>query len=73
MSRSKKGGLLGRRRSALERLEKAYEEFKKAGVDKAPHVSTRNGKPHTHKGRKYADECKRMEEQIKILKGRVNG
>ncbi len=73
MSKSKKGGLLGRRRSALERLERTYSDFKSAGVNKESWVTTRHGKSHTHKGRTYDEECKRLEEEIKILKHKING
>ena len=74
MSRSLKGGLLGRRRSALERLEKKYAEFKAAGVNKEPWDTAINSKhPKHHAGHTFAEECKRMENEISVLKHRING
>ena len=72
MGKSKKGGLIARRRSALERLEATYEKFKEAKKDKEPWVSTRNGVKHTHPGRSYAAECKRLSEEIAALKARIH-
>lgn len=73
MSRSMKGSRLGRRRAALERLEKHYAEFKAAGKDKEPRTSTRNGKIHAHKAVDFKVECERMEIEIRTLKSRING
>ena len=63
---------IGRQRAALQRLEAAYEKFKDAKEDKKPWSSTRNGRVIQHAGRKYAEECKRMSEEIKILKDKIN-
>lgn len=41
MSRSRKGGLLARRKSALALLEARYEAFKAAKEDKAPWTTVR--------------------------------
>ena len=63
-----------RQRASLARLEAAYEKFKAAGEDKKPYSSTRNGRVVNHKGRSYAEECKRLSDEIKHLKailGRV--
>lgn len=72
MGKSKKGGLIARRRSALERLEATYEKFKEAKKDKAPWVSTRNGQKIEHKGSTYAQECKRLSDEIAKLKTRIH-
>lgn len=72
MGKSKKGGLIARRKSALARLEATYEKFKEAKKDKEPWVSTRNGFKHTHSGRSYAAECKRLSEEIANLKRNIN-
>ena len=61
----------GRRKRALARLEAAYENFKKAAEDKKSWESTRNGYKHTHPGRSFNDECKRMASEIAILKSRI--
>jgi len=66
-----KGNLEARQRSALKRLETAYEIFKAAGEDKKPWSSTRNGKVINHRGRSYAEECKRMSEEISNLKKNI--
>ena len=57
-----KSNLLGRRRSALERLEKQYAVFKSSNKDKV-----KNGKVI----RSYEAECKRFESEIETLKERV--
>lgn len=72
MARSRKGGLLARQKSALALLEAQYEKFRKAKEDKAPWTTTRNGKPHYHKGRSYDAECARLQSEIKHLKGKIN-
>ena len=72
MGISKNGGLMARRKEALKRLEAAYEKFKAANEDKKPWVTTRNGFKHEHKGRKYSEECKRMANEISILKSRIH-
>ena len=72
MSKSKKGGLMSRRKEALKRLEAAYEKFKEAKKDKEPWTTTRNGFKYEHKGRKYDEECKRMANEIASLKSRIH-
>ena len=72
MGKSHKGGLLVRRRAALARLETTYKSFKAAGEDKKPWDSYRRGHIHHHKGRSYADECKRLSDEIKHLKDIIN-
>lgn len=69
---SGRGNLLLRQKAALARLEEAYEKFKAAKEDKKPWDSTRNGKVVHHQGRKYADECKRMADEIKNLKAKIS-
>lgn len=71
MARSRKGGLLARQKSALALLEAQYEKFRKAGEDKAPWTTTRNGKLHQHKGRSYDSECARFQGEIKHLKEKI--
>ena len=68
----RKGNLVVRQRAALQRLEAAYEKFKAAGEDKKPWTSTRNGKEVYHKGRTYAEECKRMSQEISNLKENIS-
>ena len=72
MARSRKGGLTARRKSALALLEAQYEKFKKAGKDKAPWTTTRNGKPHLHEGRSYKAECTRLQNEIQNLKSKLS-
>lgn len=72
MGKSKKNGLLERRKSALARLEAQYEKFKSAGEDKPSWTTTRNGKPKTHLGRSFADECKRFNSEIDKLKENIS-
>lgn len=72
MSRSKAGGITARRKSALSLLEAGYKKFKAAGKDKAPWVTTRNGKEHHHRGRSYKEECARFEREIAILKEKLS-
>ena len=67
-----RGSLLVRQKAALARLEEAYEKFKAAKEDKKPWDSTRNGRVIHHQGRKYADECARMANEIKILKAKIS-
>lgn len=61
-----------RQKSALKRLEAAYEKFKAAGEDKKPWSSTRNGRVINHKGRSFDAECKRMATEIAILKDKIS-
>ena len=63
-----KGFLLVRQKAALARLEATYEKFKAAKEDKKPWTSTRNGRVINHKGRSYAEECKRLSDEIANLK-----
>ena len=72
MGKSKKGGLSARLRSALIRLEASYETFKATKKDKESWTSTRNGKPHFHPGKTYAEECKRLSEEIERTKNHLN-
>lgn len=67
-----KGNLLVRQRTALQRLEVAYEKFKAAGEDKKPWDSTRNGRIIHHKGRKYNEELSRMKQEIENLKKNIS-
>lgn len=68
-----RGSLIMRQKAALARLESAYETFKADKEDLKPRISTRNGgRIIHHKGRKYADECKRMADEIKILKAKIS-
>lgn len=67
-----RGSLIVRQKAALARLESAYEIFKAGKEDKKPWTSTRNGRKIYHQGRKYADECKRMADEIKILKAKIS-
>ena len=67
-----KGNLLARQRTALQRLEVAYEKFKAAGEDKKPWDSTRNGRIIHHKGRKYNEELSRMKQEIENLKKNIS-
>ena len=67
-----KGSLVVRERTALKRLEAAYEKFKAAGEDKKPWDSTRNGRIIHHKGRSYNEECERMKKEISILKNKLS-
>lgn len=73
MSRSRKGGLLARRKSALALLEARYKKFKAAHEDKAPWITAKNSKhPRQHPGRSYKDECLRLEKEIEILKAKIS-
>lgn len=67
-----KGSLVVRERTALKRLEAAYEKFKAAGEDKKPWSSTRNGRTIFHKGRSYKEECERMKIEIANLKANIS-
>ena len=67
-----RGLLVVRQKTALKRLEAAYEECKAAGEDKKPWESTRNGFPIHHKGRSYNEECERMKKEISILKDKIS-
>ena len=67
-----RGLLVVRQKTALKRLEAAYEKFKAAGEDKKPWESTRNGFPIHHKGRSYNEECERMKKEISILKDKIS-
>jgi hypothetical protein len=50
-------------------LEVAYEKFKAAGEDKKPWTSAGG---RYHKGRKFAEECKRMQDEISSLKEKIS-
>jgi hypothetical protein len=65
-------GKVSRQRAALVRLESAYEKFKAGKEDKKPYESTRKGRKVYHPGRKYADECARMANEIKSLKSKLS-
>ena len=67
-----RGSLIVRQKSALKRLEVAYEKFKAAGEDKKPWDTTRNGFPVYHKGRSYNEECERLKKEIFILKDKIS-
>ena len=67
-----KGSLIVRQKSALQRLEAAYEKFKAAGEDKKPWTSTRNGRQIYHRGLSYDKECKRLRDEISILREKVS-
>ena len=67
-----KGSLVVREKSALQRLEAAYETFKAAGEDKKPYDSTRNGHIIHHVGRSYKEECERMKKEIANLKQNIS-
>lgn len=67
-----KGILLVRQKSALKRLEAAYEKFKAAREDKEPWTSTRKGRKIYHKGRSYSEECERMRNEISNLKKNIS-
>ena len=67
-----KGFLVVRQKSALKRLEAAYEKFKAAGEDKKPYDSTRNGRIIHHKSRNYNAECERMKQEISNLKENIS-
>jgi len=66
-----KKGIDLRRKEALKRLEATYESFKEANQDKKSWESTRNGKKHFHPGRSYAEECKRLSDEIDTLKHKI--
>ena len=66
-----KGALVVRERSALKRLEAAYEKFKAAGEDKKPWSSTRNCREIYHRGRSYNEECQRIKLEIENLKKNI--
>lgn len=72
-NRGGKPGLMSRRKSALARLEKNYESFKSAGVEKAPWRTTRRlgSRVVIHKGRSFESECARLKEEIDRLKGKI--
>lgn len=73
MARSKKGGRLARRKSALALLEARYKKFKAAHEDKAPRTTAVNSKhPKERPGRSYKAECLRMETEIEILKTKIS-
>ena len=67
-----KGSLVVRQKSALQRLEAAYQKFKAAGEDKKPYDSTRNGRIIHHSGRSYNAECERMKKEIDNLKTNIS-
>ena len=67
-----KGSLVVRERTALKRLEAAYEKFKAAGEDKKPWDSSRNGRIVHHSSRSYNEECERMKKEISNLKENIS-
>ena len=67
-----KGSLVVRQKSALQRLEAAYQKFKAAGEDKKPYDSTRDGRIIHHSGRSYNAECERMKQEIDNLKQNIS-
>lgn len=67
-----KDSLVVRQKSALQRLEAAYQRFKAAGEDKKPYDSTRNGRIIHHSGRSYNAECERMKKEIDNLKTNIS-
>lgn len=67
-----KGSLVIRQKSALQRLEAAYQRFKAASEDKKPYDSTRNGRIIHHSGRSYNAECERMKKEIDNLKTNIS-
>jgi len=67
-----KGLLVTRQKSALQRLEAAYQKFKAVGEDKKPYDSTRNGHIIHHSGRSYNAECERMKLEIENLKKNIS-
>ena len=60
-----------RRINALARLEKQYAAFKENKADKQSWETTRRGFPKVHQSRTFADECKRMADEISTLKSRI--
>lgn len=67
-----KKGRIVRQKAALARLEQAYDAFKKAGKDKEGWESTRRGFQKYHKGSTYDQECRRMANEIAILKEKIS-
>ena len=67
-----KGSLVVRERTALKRLEAAYEKFKAAVEDKKPWSSTRNDRTIYHSGKSYKEECERMKKEISNLKENIS-
>lgn len=67
-----RGNVVVRQKSALQRLEVAYEKFKAAGEDKKPWSSTRNGRTIYHTGRSYNEECERMKKEIANIKANIS-
>lgn len=65
MSKSKKGGLIARRKSALNRLEAAYKKFVEAKKDR-DEFHTNNGRLHSFKT--YESERDRMFNEITSLR-----
>ena len=73
MARSRKGGRLARRKSALALLEARYKKFKAAHEDKAPRITAKNSKhPKERPGRSYKAECLRLETEIENLKAKIS-
>lgn len=64
--KSKKGGLMQRRRNALQRLEAKYAEFRAAKVDKKIETRKRDSI------RTYEAECARMLNEMTTLKSRIH-
>jgi len=69
MSKSKKGGLIARRRSALIRLEASYEKFAETKKDRNE-FRTNDGR--LHEFRTYEFECNRMLNEISSLKSKLH-
>jgi hypothetical protein len=70
MGKSKKGGLIARRKSALQRLEATYNTFVEKKQDKKSW--TTHGGTKQHNARSYKDECDRLQSQILILRQRLH-
>ena len=69
MKHPSKSGINKRRKSALALLEKRLEAFKKEGKDKEPWTS--HGGTKLHKGRTFAEECARLNNEISNLKKKI--
>lgn len=72
MAKSKKGGLVARRKSALNRLEAAYKEFSEAigkDTNSLPLYLVKKLEKHSDN---YQRECDRMLKEISVLKSRLH-
>jgi len=69
MSKSKKGGLIARRKGALNRLEASYKKFVDARKDREE-FKTNDGRLHSFKT--YESERDRMFNEIISLKGKLH-